>query len=153
MDDTSSYNGSVIAAASLSVVSTLGVIGTCLMNHKDVIMEKLRCWISWGVQETATSDIEAAIPTRQSTGTKITFPIVINNNSGEQRQAHVTLPSPFDEVRPKLERSHSDPTFESSDHDHSPYSTSDSHTTQTTQTTRSSSDSSRVLSRRISMDV
>jgi hypothetical protein len=150
MDDTSSYNGSVIAAASLSVVSTLGVIGTCLMNHKDVIMEKLRCWVSWGVQEPTTSgDIEAAISTRESTGTKITFPIVINNHSGEQRQAHVALPSPFDEVRPKLERSHSDPTFESSDHDHSPYSTSDSHT----QTTRSSSDSSRVLSRRISMDV
>jgi hypothetical protein len=151
MDETSSYNGSVIAAASLSVVSTLGVIGTCLINHKDVIMEKLRCWISWGVQEPATSgDIESAIPTRESTGTKITFPIVINNNSGEQRQATVTLPSPFDEVRPPIDRSHSDPTFDSSDHDHSPTTYSDSHTSQTT---RSSSDSSRVLSRRISMDI
>jgi hypothetical protein len=124
------------------------------MNHKDVIMDKLKCWISWGVQEPATSgDIEAAIPARESTGPNITFPIVINNHSGEQRQATVTLPSPFDEVRPKIDRSHSDPTFDSSDHDHSPYSISDSHTTHTTHTTRSSSDSSRVLSRRISMDV
>lgn len=119
------------------------------MNHKDVLIDKMKYWISRSGQE-PDADIEAPIQTRESTVPNITFPIVINNHAGEQRQARVSLPSPFDEVRPQIDRSHSDPTFDSSDHDHSPTTYSDS---QTTQTTRSSSDSSRVLSRRISMDV
>lgn len=149
--ESSSSNGSVIAAASLSVVSTLGVIGTCLMNHRDTIMDKARCWIGWGAtpepdKEEEVVDLEAQ---RSSTVTglvpNISFPIVINNNSGEQKPACVTLsPSPFeDRDRPRLERTQSDPTFDSSDH-HSDTSPASRGTTTT--------DSSDVIFRRISLD-
>lgn len=129
MGDESSSNAPMVATASLSIFSTLGVLGMCLMNHKETIMEKLRCWVSWGKDD---DDIEAqrattvqTLPTA-TTGAaslpifpQITFPIVINNSSGQQRTAAVTIPSPFSEAapsKPQLERSHSDPTPETSDH-------------------------------------
>jgi len=104
MTTTTDASGGIIAAASLSVVSTLGFIGTCLMQHKDVIMEKFRCcWTSW-VERDKDDDIEAQ---RQSTMTtqqtpqslypSITFPIVINNHPDKKSTpGSVMLPSPFD---------------------------------------------------------
>lgn len=156
---TEASNASIVAASSLSVVSILGVVGSCLFNYRDKIMEKMKCWISWG--DVKDDDIEAQVtqpPTLATTSTipNITFPIVINNHSGEQKSACVTLPSPFDDtaVVPKLDRSHSDPTFDSSEpysnhtpsRDTSPDSRGDTTTTPTT-------DSSTIVSRRISMDV
>jgi len=149
-----SPNGSIIAAASLSVVSTLGFLGTCLMNHKDTIMEKTRCWISWsnkkdGDEEDQPTDIEAP---RQSTMLpNISFPIVINNNSGDQRPAHVTLsPSPFDEHRrvTRHRRSYSDPTYDSSNSGECTSPTHSSHTDRASNT----SDSSDVVYRRVSLE-
>lgn len=153
---TSGPSSGMIAAASLSVVSTLGFVGTCLMNHKDIILDKMRCWISWGVSKD-DDDIEAqrTITSPRPTATdpqvsfpQISFPIVINNSSGEQRPATVTLPSPFQE-RPQIQRSHSDPnpsTSESEYHDTTPTSSSRDGTSS------NSSSSADVVHRRISLD-
>lgn len=158
MTDTSqTSNASIIAASSLSVVSILGVLGSCLVNHRDKIMDKMKCWISWGdTKEDPIPDLEAQQTTQATTTTSsipnITFPIVINNHSGEQKSACVTLPSPFDDkaIVPKLDRSYSDPTFDSSEpYTHSPDTTPTSDREHKSTTT----DSSTIVSRRISMDV
>ena len=112
-------NAPVVAAASLSIVSILGFLGTCLVNHKDTIIEKLRCSIGWNTQPDTEVDLEA----RQSTGTipQITLPIVINNHSGEMTlAAHAQQQS-------NHRRSHSEPTFDTSEsyeYDTSPTKTS-----------------------------
>ena len=155
---TEASNASIVAASSLSVVSIIGVVGSCLFNYRDKIMDKMKCWVSWG--DVKEDDIEAQTTrpsTLATTSTipNITFPIVINNHSGEQKSACVTLPSPFDDkaVVPKLDRSHSDPTFDSSEpysnHTRSRDTSPDSRGYNSTPTT----DSSTIVSRRISLDV
>jgi hypothetical protein len=120
------------------------------MNHKDTIMEKMKCWVGWGTSAEPPPDDEVVDLEAQRTSTStlvpnISFPIVINNNTGEQKPACVTLsPSPFSDAdRPRIDRSHSDPTFDSSDH-HSDTSPQSRGTTTT--------DSSDVIFRRVSLD-
>ena len=157
MDAEASPNGSVIAAASLSVVSTLGFLGTCLMNHKDTIMEKAMGWISWSKKDDQDhpTDIEAPRPSTMMPN--ISFPIVINNNSGDQRPAQVTLsPSPFEERRPRPvtrhRRSYSDPTYESSSSGgESPLDDDSSHTADECRASNTS-DSSDMVYRRVSLE-
>ncbi|MGA1563842.1 MAG: hypothetical protein ACO35C_04395 [Pontimonas sp.] len=152
---TSTGNSGVIVAASLSVVSTLGFVGTCLANHKDVIMEKMRCWISWGAPK-EEDDIEAQrtvtsprpVDYQQASFPQISFPIVINNSSGEQRPATVTLPSPFEERPHRHHRSHSDPNPSTSDSEYQHDTTPTSYDG----TSSNSSSSADVVHRRISLD-
>lgn len=126
----STTNSALIGVASLSIVSTVGMIGTCVWNYRDVLLEKMKCVISFNT--TDQDDIEAgpsapAPPTPPSSpigGPSITFPIIINNSSsGLEGRYPISIPliSPFSSqpttanAQPVLERHHSDPAVGSSD--------------------------------------
>lgn len=133
-------NGGVIAAASLSIVSILGFVGTVLMNHKDIILEKMKCWVGWGAQPTEderVTDLEARPSTAVALPTCITLPITINNHSGE-----MTLTA-NPHRRSHHNRSQSDPTYETSDSYHETSSSGD----------HLSSSSSDMIARRVSLDI
>jgi len=121
VDSSTGTNSSVIVASSLSIVSILGFVGTCLMNHKDTILEKMRCWVGWGTEkndEEHTVDLEARGSTEIP---RITLPIVINNHSGEMTLA------PQQQPVATHRRSHSEPTFDTSTSDYD-YNTSPTRT-------------------------
>lgn len=118
-------NNALIGVASLSIVSTVGMIGTCVWNYREVLLEKMKCVISFNT--TDQDDLEAgpsapAPPTPPSSpigGPSITFPIIINNSSsGLEGRYPISIPliSPFSSnAQPVLERHHSDPAVGSSD--------------------------------------
>lgn len=121
-------NAAIIGVGTLSIVSTVGMIGTCLWNHREMLLQKIRCVISFN-QDDAEPDLEAqntqaVAPVSQpapAAGPSITFPIIINNSSGlEGRQSFpISVPfvSPFNQQASglPLERHYSDPTMASSD--------------------------------------
>lgn len=125
----STTNGALIGVGALSIVSTVGMIGTCVWNYREVLLEKMKCVISFNT--TDQDDIEAgpsapAPPTPPSSpigGPSITFPIIINNSSsGLEGRYPISIPliSPFSQpttanAQPVLERHHSDPAVGSSD--------------------------------------
>lgn len=134
-----SEGAGVVAATSLSVVSIIGMIGTCLISHKDVLLDTIRNWKSGhGEDDDIEAQRQSTIATAPTQTTpnlfpNISFPIVINNNPANSSKhviGTVTLPSPFESKNgDDLERSHSEPTPETSDFsDVSPARRSDDHT-------------------------
>lgn len=130
--------GTIIGIGALSIVSTVGMIGTCVWNYRDKIFEKMKCVITFGGQQDDAPQPVPSVPpalpptpppsdiemgrTSAPTQPSITFPIIINNSSGlEGRESYpVSLPfiSPFDarlSSQGGLVRHHSDPQIASSD--------------------------------------
>jgi len=125
-------NGALIGVGALSIVSTVGMIGTCVWNYREVLLEKMKCVISFNTTETRDDDIEGpSQPPEQAApssplGPSITFPIIINNSSsGMEGRYPISIPlvSPFSQptanAQPNtvavIERHHSDPAVGSSD--------------------------------------
>jgi hypothetical protein len=107
----------------MSIVSTVGVIGTCLWNYREKILEKMKCVITFGGEQDDApappppSDIEMG-RTETSGQPSITFPIIINNSSRlDGREVSLPFISPFDARLSQggLTRHHSDPQLASSD--------------------------------------
>lgn len=126
-------NAPLIGVAALSIVSTVGMIATCVWNYREVLLEKMKCVISFNTTDQEHYDIEAgpsspqgpaADPPPSPLGPSITFPIIINNSSsGLEGRYPISIPlvSPFSQPTANvqstaiMERHHSDPPVASSD--------------------------------------